>query len=152
MKKLSIIWAMCIMAAVLTITSCAHRSGRGQDTDSVAVAITADDVAYVKACLEKMSDVRYSDKESFVASVITEQNKSEEDSIIQHVPIRDLERIINVVHAKYGYITRKLVVTEYKESYDKVYKYLDATEMTNVKPDSTDYEREQSIGNHVPGK
>lgn len=144
MKKLSIIWVMCIMAAVLTITSCARRSGHKQDADSTAVAITAEDVAYVKACLEKIGDVRYSDKDSFVASVITEQNKSEEDSIIQHVPIHELERIINVVHAKYGYITRKLVATEYKESYDKVYKYLDmdATEMTNIKPDSTDYERE----------
>ena len=104
-------------------------------------------IAGVKMIVKKVSekkDEKCSLPDNFFGGENSEQNKSEEDSIIQHVPIHKLERIINVVHAKYGYITRKLVATEYKESYDKVYKYLDmdATEMTNVKPDSTDYERE----------
>lgn len=139
MKKLSIIYALCIiMASVLTFVSCTHKKDEKQKTDIAVSSITKDDIAYVKACLDQLDLIEYGSKDSFMTAISIEKSVYTADSIVQHIPISTLERIADVVYAKYGYITKRLIAKEYDESYNNVYKYLEV----KIQNDTTDYERE----------
>lgn len=153
-RKFSILTVLLIAAlTAFTITSCKHKSGPQPDEDEIATAITSEDVAYVQACLDRIDQKEFKNKESFMAVVVTEQQSAKADSVIQHVPINILNRIVDVVYSKYGTITKHLVAKEYDENYDSVYKYLlDSngelkTVMDAYKPDTTEVQDgEQSIG------
>lgn len=144
-RKFSILTVLLIVALTMfTITSCKHKSGPQPDADEIATAITSEDVAYVQACLDKIGQKEFKNKESFMAFVVTEQQSAKADSVIQNVPINILNRIVDVVHSKYGTITKHLVAKEYDENYDSVYKYLLdnngelKTDIDTYKPDTTE--------------
>ena len=46
------------------------------------------------------------------------------DSIFRTIPEENLKEIAGVVLKREGYLDKSLIVEEYKENYDKVYKYL----------------------------
>lgn len=46
------------------------------------------------------------------------------DSIFRTIPEENLKEIAGVVLKREGYLNKLLIVEEYKENYDKVYKYL----------------------------
>ena len=46
------------------------------------------------------------------------------DSIFRTIPEENLKEIAGVVLKREGYLNKSLIVEEYKENYDKVYKYL----------------------------
>ena len=46
------------------------------------------------------------------------------DSIFRTIPEENLKEIAEVVLKREGYLDKSLIVEEYKENYDKVYKYL----------------------------
>ena len=46
------------------------------------------------------------------------------DSIFRTIPEENLREIAGVVLKREGYLDKSLIVEEYKENYDKVYKYL----------------------------
>lgn len=153
-RKFSILTVLLIVAlTVFTITSCKHKSGPQPDADEIATAITSEDVAYVQACLDKIGQKEFKNKESFMAFVVTEQQSAKADSVIRNVPINILNRIVDVVYSKYGTITKHLVAKEYDENYDSVYKYLLdnngelKTDIDTYKPDTTEVQDgEQSVG------
>lgn len=153
-RKFSILAVLLIAAlTVFTITSCKHKSGPQPDMDEIATSITSEDVEYVQACLDRIDQKEFKNKESFMAVVVTEQQSAKADSVIQHVPINILNRIVDVVYSKYGIITKHLVAKEYNKNYDSVYKYLlDSngelkTDIDTYKPDTTEVQDgEQSIG------
>lgn len=124
-RKFSILTALLIaMLTVFTITSCKRKASSQLNTDEITTTITSEDVAYVQACLDRIDQKEFKDKESFMTFVVTKQQSTKEDSVISYVPINILNRMVDVVYSKYGTITKQLVAKEYDENYESVYKYL----------------------------
>ena len=67
------------------------------------------------------------------------------DSIFRTIPEENLKEIAEVVLKREGYLDKSLIVEEYKENYDKVYKYLpdkkkeETIDTTTSMPKDTSY-------------
>lgn len=122
-KLKSLLFSFVALSALTIMTffmSCS-RNNEKQLSDE----ITNEDVEYVASCLEKLSNPEFNSPESFMLWATHQRNTYQQDSIIRSLSHETLMRIADVVQNKYNKITPQLVTEEYRESYNKVYKYMD---------------------------
>lgn len=122
--------AIIMIALVFTVSSCAHKSDKEktQTPEEIAASITDDDVIWVQACINKMQTIHYDDPDVFIQNIKQDRQNWKADSIINSIPEQTLKQMCNVVYHKYATINKELIIDEYKQSYTKVYKYLDTDE------------------------
>lgn len=132
MKRLNLNYlpfTLMVVSALIILTmffaSCGHQSGHHDGEETSKTIVTQEDVDYVAACLEKMSNQKFNSTEEFLIWRQQKIDAAKRDSIIIHTPTDKMYSIAKVVHNKYNIITPDLIYKEYTESYKNVYKYIE---------------------------
>ena len=61
----------------------------------------------------------------FINNVLTDREKRRCTAILDRLTLNEINEMCKVIIHREGYVTRKLFLKEYDESYQRVYKYLE---------------------------
>lgn len=94
----------------------------------------------------------FTDANQFINYVADLREEAIIDSILIHAPSEQVQQITNVCINKYRKVDRHIFFTEYTESYNKVYKYLDPDQQQNMNNTIPDPAQSNSAATTEPNK
>lgn len=120
MEKINIKFIVSLMTLIaIVLFSC-----KGNNEDVIKKEKHIEMLQKLENNLNELKNVKYENSEEFIHFVINEKENILNDSIVFNTPITLVNEIAKIVENKYGYVTKKLFVKEFKENYKNVYKYM----------------------------
>lgn len=86
---------------------------------------TQRDLQLVKNALQVLEDPQCKSSDEFINNVLTDREKRRCTAILDRLTLNEINEMCKVIIHREGYVTRKLFLKEYDESYQRVYRYLE---------------------------
>lgn len=90
------------------------------------------EIATVKRALTILEDPQCKSSEEFINNVLTEREKRRCTEVLNTLSLTEINEMCKVIIHREGFVTRKLFLKEYDESYQRVYKYLEKPKSANT--------------------
>lgn len=120
MKTLKTIFT-CLLPTILvgTMASC-------KDTQNTNVKETLKRMAEITTVIKNTEDPKCKTSDEFVNNVLTDREKQRCESILNRLTVNEITEMCKAIIHREGYVDRKLFLKEYDQSYERVYRYLEA--------------------------
>lgn len=100
---------------------------------------TQRDLQLVKNALQVLEDPQCKSSDEFINNVLTDREKRRCTAILDRLTLNEINEMCKVIIHREGYVTRKLFLKEYDESYQRVYKYLEEDTPPEITEDTIKY-------------
>lgn len=119
METLKHLFTCLLLFAVALLVSCKDKPVNPNELK------TQRDLQLVKNALQVLEDPQCKSSDEFINNVLTDREKRRCTAILDRLTLNEINEMCKVIIHREGYVTRKLFLKEYDESYQRVYRYLE---------------------------
>ena len=97
-----------------------------KDTKNTNVKETLKRRAEITTVIKNTEDPKCKTSDEFVNNVLTDREKQRCESILNRLTVNEITEMCKAIIHQEGYVDRKLFLKEYDQSYESVYRFLEA--------------------------